>query len=60
MVRVETETSLDLLDAKLSKAIKLAEKSDVNVLLETVGYLANTEKVIELINHFASAAVGAS
>ncbi|MBR5280968.1 MAG: AMP-binding protein, partial [Clostridia bacterium] len=60
LVRVETETSLDLLDAKLSKAIKMAEQSDVNILLETVGYLANTEKVIELINHFASAAVGAS
>ena len=60
LIRVEQETSADVLDAKLSKAIKLAEKSDVNILLETVGYLANTEKVIELINHFASAAVGAS
>ena len=60
LVRVETETSIDVLDAKLSKAIKMAEQSDVNILLETVGYLANTEKVIELINHFASAAVGAS
>ncbi|MBQ6569805.1 MAG: AMP-binding protein, partial [Clostridia bacterium] len=60
IVRVEKETSFDILDQKLSAAIKRAEKSDVNILFETVGYLTDTEKVIEIINHFASAAIGAS
>ena len=60
IVRVETETSTDVLDGKMAKAIRQAEASDVNILLETVGALANTEKVIEIINHFASAALGAS
>ena len=38
------------LDEKLSAAIKKAENSDVNILFETVGALANTENVIDIIN----------
>ena len=60
IVRVEANVSFDVLDQKASAAIKRAEKADVNVLFETVGYLANTENVVAIINHFASAAVGAS
>ena len=60
IIRVENQTSFDILDAKLLTAIKKAEKLDVNVLFETVGYLANTENVIALISHFSSAVVGAS
>ena len=60
IVRVEESVSFDVLDEKLSVAIKRAETADINVLFETVGYLANTENVISIINHFASAAVGAS
>ena len=60
IVRIEKETPFDVLDEKLSAAIKMAEKSDVSILLETVGYLANTENVIGIINHFSSAAIGAS
>ena len=57
---VEEEISFAALDAKLADAIKRAERADVKILFETVGYLSNTENVIAVINHFASAAVGAS
>ena len=60
IVYTEAPISFDLLDAKMSAAIKRAEQSDVNVLFETVGHLSNTENVIAIINHFASSAVGAS
>ncbi len=60
IVRTETQTSFDILDEKMSGAIKRAQASDVNILFETVGYLARTENVIGIINHFASAAIGAS
>ena len=60
IVRVEKELSFEALDEKLVDAIGYAETADVNVLFETVGYLARTENVITIINHFASAAVGAS
>ncbi len=58
IVAVEKEVPLDALKEKLSDAIKRAEKSEVGILFETVGYLANTEKVIELINFFSSASIG--
>ena len=60
IVYAENELSTQLLDQKLAKAIKRAESADVNVLFETIGYFSDTEKVIGIINHFASAAVGAS
>ncbi len=60
IVRIEEKTEFDVLKIKLSDAIKRAERSDVKILLETVGYLANTEKVIEIINFFSSSAIGAS
>ena len=60
IVRTEEKVSFDLLDEKMAGAIKRAEAADVNVLFETVGYLARTENVIGIINHFASAAIGAS
>ncbi|MBE7037222.1 MAG: AMP-dependent synthetase [Ruminococcaceae bacterium] len=60
IVRVEEETSFDVLKEKLSQAVLRAEKADVGILFETVGYLANTEKVIDIINFFSSAAIGAA
>ena len=60
IVHTKTKTSFDMLDEKMSAAIKRAQSSDVNILFETVGYLARTENVISVINHFASAAIGAS
>ena len=60
IVRTEEQTTFDVLDDKLASAIKRAEANDVNILFETVGALARSEKVIDIINHFASAAIGAS
>ncbi len=60
IVRVEEETSFDILNEKLADAVKAAEKSDVGILFETVGFLSDTENVIKIINHFSSAAIGAS
>lgn len=60
IVRVEKEVSFDALDEKLVDAIGYAESTDVNILFETVGYLAETQNVIGIINHFASSAIGAS
>ena len=60
IVCMEQGVSFDVLDVKLSAAIARAETADVNILFETVGYLSNTENVISIINHFATAAIGAS
>ncbi len=60
IVHLEKSVSFDLLDQKLTAAIKRAEACDVGILFETVGALSHTEKVIEIINHFASAAIGAA
>ncbi|MBE6678862.1 MAG: AMP-dependent synthetase [Ruminococcaceae bacterium] len=60
IVRLEKELPYEQLKGKLDKAIKRAETADVGILFETVGYLANTEKVIDIINFFSSAAIGAS
>ena len=60
IVRMEEKTDFEVLDEKLIDAIGYAETADVNVLFETVGYLAETENVIAIINHFASSAIGAS
>ena len=60
IVRIEEETSFDVLGEKLKDAIKRAEKADVGILFETVGYLQNTERVLDIINFFSSAVIGAS
>ena len=60
IVRIDEKISFDVLDEKLSGAIKKAENADVNILFETVGPLADTENVIDIINHFSSAVIGAS
>ena len=60
IVRAESEIDFDTLGKKLSPAIKRAEALGVGILFETVGYLANTEKIIDIINYFSSAAIGAS
>ncbi len=59
IVRVEKEVSFDVLKEKLAPAIKRAEDCDVNILLETVGFLSDTQNVIDIINFFSSAVIGA-
>jgi len=60
IVTIAEKTPFDVLDKKLLCAIARAESTDVNILFETIGYLAETENVIDIINHFSSAAIGAS
>ena len=60
IVHTQSEVTFDILDEKMSGAIKHAQSGDVNILFETTGYLARTENVISVINHFASATIGVS
>ncbi len=60
IVTYNEKISFEALNDKLSSAVKLAEKLDVSILFETIGYLSNTENVIEIINYFSSAVIGAS
>ena len=60
ILRMEEELSPTVLEEKLSAAVRRAESADVSLLFETVGYLASTENVIDIINRFASAALGAA
>ena len=60
IVFVDKKVDFSILDEKLLTAVKKAEKLEVNILFETVGYLCNTENVIEIINHFSSSAIGVS
>ncbi len=60
IVTVEKQTDMGLLKSKLDSGIKRAEKADIGILFETVGYLSNTENVIDIINFFSSAAIGVS
>ena len=60
IVRVEEKVSFDVLKEKLYDAVKRAEKSDVGILFETVGYLSHTENVVDIINFFSSSAIGAA
>ena len=60
ILRLEEKTSNEVLSEKLSAAIQRAEKADIQILFETVGYLAETENVIDIINFFSSAVIGVS
>jgi fatty-acyl-CoA synthase len=60
ILHIENSISYEKLEEKLADAVKRAENADVNLLFETVGYLSDTEKVIGIINHMASSAIGAS
>ena len=60
ILRNEAKTSNEVLSEKLSRAIKRAEEADIQILFETAGYLSETENVIDIINFFSSAVIGAS
>ena len=57
---IEEKVPFETLSEKLSDAIKRAETGDVQILFETSGYLSSTENVIDIINFFSSAVIGAS
>ena len=58
-VIVKFDTMLDdcVMKEVLLPAIKMAEENGVSILIETVGPLANTEKVLDVINFFGTAAL---
>ena len=58
VIRFEEIPENEKMNEILAPAIKLAEQFDVSILLETVGPLAKTKKVLEIINFFATATLG--
>ena len=60
ILRMEEEMPASVLEEKLTSAVRRAESAGISLLLETVGCLADTERVIGIINRFASAALGAA
>ncbi len=60
IVSVEAEPDYALLKEKLAPAIEKADRADVRILFETSGSLADSGKMLELINEFASVPVGAA
>ncbi len=57
---MDTMVPGDKILPKMGNAIAAAEQGKIALLLETTGPLAHTEKVLELINYFASTAFGAA
>ena len=60
IVRVEEKISFEILRDKLADAVSRAENTGVEILFESVGYLSETERILDLINRFSSAAIGAA
>ncbi len=60
IISAENGFDMDALGKHLEKPLKFAEKHRMSILFETVGELANTEKLIEIINIFATGAIGAA
>ncbi len=60
IVHVEKKPDLEKLSEKLSPAIERAEGTDVKLLLSTSDYLSHTENVLDIINYFSSAVLGAA
>ncbi|MBE7083582.1 MAG: AMP-dependent synthetase [Clostridiales bacterium] len=57
IVRFEKLPEIEVLKNVLSKAIKTAQECGISILIETCGPLVNTEKVLEVINVFGTAAL---
>ena len=60
IVRVEEKIPFETLHDKMADAVSRAESTGVEILFESVGYLSETERILDLINRFSSAAIGAS
>lgn len=57
IIEIGDYDAFDDIRSVLMPAINCAEQNNVNVLIETCGKLAKTEKVLEVINNFGSIAV---
>ena len=60
IVHVDKMPDARTLLAKIGEAVRRAERQNVGILFETSGPLAKTQALLEIINVFASAAVGAA
>ena len=60
IVRIDNKPDMTELSSVLSPAIKKAETADVEILFETIGYLADTKNIIDIINFFANGVLGAA
>ena len=60
IVRIDNEPDMAELSLVLMPAIKKAESADVEILFETIGYLADTKNIIDIINFFANGVLGAA
>ncbi len=59
IVSVEGEPDSEALKQLLADAIERADETDVRILFDTAGALADTDKLLDLINKFDGIAVGA-
>ena len=60
IVHVSSMPDIEVLHAKMAPAIQRAEKQDVGILFETIGPLSKTQNLLQIINAFASASIGAA
>ena len=60
IVHVDSIPDARKLYAKYSEAVRRAERQNVGILFETTGPLAKTQNLLDIINVFESAAIGAS
>ena len=60
IVRIDNKPDMTELSSVLSPAIKKAETADIEILFETIGYLADTKNIIDIINFFANGVLGAA
>ena len=59
IVRMKQDVDIPALSSLFAQAVKRAELQNVGILFETTGPLARTENLLEVINAFASASIGA-
>ena len=60
IVHVSSMPDIEALHAKMAAAIERAEKQNVDILFETTGPLSKTPNLLQIINAFASASIGAA
>ncbi len=57
VIKIGDYNTIETLKKVMLPAIKKAENSSVNILIETYGELANTKKVLDIVNEFGSASI---
>ncbi len=57
IIRIGKYKTIENLKKVMLPAIKKAESSGINILIETCGELANTQRVLDIVNEFGSATI---